>query len=261
VRSGAIIDDLGDPGRDIAFGYGLINARKAVEAALASAGGPAPVPAPPGQAVAQPSSISLGSLRTEADIVVSRVGTTDERVLSVTTDSAVISVAPKAPGAVDPATGLGTYRVQANREAMAEGTSAFPNVLVQLSSSRTISVQVALERRAPAAGQGNLGPAYVLVLDAQDPARPVVARAAVAAPMEGRYGYSVTVPGTAAISIIAGSDLDNNGVICEPSEACGAYPMLSSELQVLRPGGNLTGIDFNLLPYGGISPGAAGTRR
>src|SRR5690606_32872778 len=54
VRGGAIVDDLGDPGRDSEFGYGLINARKAVEAALASAGGPAPIPAPPGQAVAQP---------------------------------------------------------------------------------------------------------------------------------------------------------------------------------------------------------------
>jgi serine protease len=89
----------------------------------------------------------------------------------------------------------------------------------------------------------------------------VVARTAVAAPVEGRYAYSVAVPGTAAISIIAGSDLDNNGVICAASEACGAYPMLSAELQVLRPDGNLTGIDFNLLPYGGISPDAADMRR
>lgn len=263
IRSGSIVDDLGPAGRDAEFGYGLINARKAVDAALAARGGgtttpPAP---PPGQTHAQPSSISLGSLRTEAELVLSRVGVTDERVLSVTTDSPTISVAPKDAAAVDPATGLGTYRVQANREAMPLGSSAFPDVLVELSSGRMISVQVAIERRAPAAGQGSLGTVYLLVLDAEDPARAVVANATVAAPANGLYRYSVTVPGTAAISVIGGSDLDNDGTICSAGEACGAYPLLSSRLEVLRPGGSLTGIDFNLVPYGGISPDAVGTRR
>ena len=263
VRSGSIVDDLGAPGRDDEFGYGLINARKAVAAALAArGGGPVPpVPPPAGQTVAQPTSISLGNLRTEADLVVSRLGNTDERVLSVASDSQFVTVGPKGDGAVDPATGLGTYRVQANREAMALGSSAFPDIVIQLSSSRTITVQVAIERRAPTAGQGNLGPAYILVLDADDPQRPVVAGATVAAPVNGLYSYSVTVPGTTAISIIAGSDLDNNGAVCGAGEACGAYPMLSSELEVLRPGGDLADIDFTLVPYGGISPDAAGTRR
>ena len=261
VRSGAIVDDLGRPGRDAEFGYGLINARKAVDAALAArVGGPAPAP-PSGLTVVQPSSISLGSLRTDAELVLSRVGSTDERVLSVTSDSSVVTVGPRDAASVDAATGLGTYRVSANREAMPVGASAFPNILVQLSTARTLTVQVAIERRAATAGQGSFGPAYVLVLDAADPARPVVADATVAAPVNGRYNYSVDVPGTAAISIIGGSDLDNNSAICGAGEACGAYPMLSSQLQVLRPGGNLSGIDFTLAPYGGVSPDAVGTQR
>jgi serine protease len=260
IRSGAIVDDLGAPGRDPEFGYGLINARKAVDAALAARGG-GPVAPPAGQTVVQPSSISFGSLRVEAELVLSRVGTTDERVLSVTSDSPFVSVAPRDPASVDPATGLGTYRVLANREAMPVGTSAFPSIAVQLSPPRTLTVQVAIERRTPASGHGDVGPAYVLVLDAEGPDRPIVASATVAAPVNGRYSYSIAVPGTAAISVIAGSDLDNNGAICSAGEACGAYPMLSSQLQVLRPGGNLTGIDFTLVPYGGISPDAAGMQR
>jgi serine protease len=256
IRSGTIVDDLGPPGRDPEFGYGLINARKAVDAALAAlAGGPTPNP-PPGETVVQPSSIGLGSLRNEAELQVSRLGNTDERVLSVTSDSPVVSVAPRDAASVDPATGLGIYRVTANREAMAIGSSAFPNIQVRLSTARTLTVQVAIERRAPSAGSGSTGPAYVLVLDASDPARPVVAGATIAAPVNGRYDYSVTVPGTAAISIIAGSDLDNDGMVCSAGETCGAYPMLSSQLEVLRPGGNLTGLDFTLVPYGGISPDA-----
>lgn len=257
VRNGTIVDDLGAAGKDDNFGYGLINARKAVDAALALGGGGTTPPPAPGQTQARPSTISLGSIRTEAEFVLSHVGATDERVLSMAADSPVISVAPKDAGSIDPVTGLGTYRVLANRQAMAVGISAFPNVLVGLSSGRTISVQVAIERRAATAAQGNLGPVYLLVLDAGDPARAAVADTVVSAPVGGLYRYSVTVPGTAAISIIAGSDINNNGGICSTGEACGAYPMLATEPEVLRPGGDLDGIDFTLGPFGGISPDAA----
>ena len=93
-----------------------------------------------------------------------------------------------------------------------------------------------------------------MVLDAADPDRKAVADAVVAAPVDGRDSYTVTVPGTGSISVIAGSDIDNIGAICSAGEACGAYPMLASKLEVLQPGGNLDGIDFSLGPYGGISP-------
>jgi serine protease len=144
---------------------------------------------------------------------------------------------------------------------MAVGASAFPDVVVQLSPPRTLTVQVAIERRAAAVGQGDLGPIYLLVLDAGDPARKVVAQQTVSAPSGGRYHYSLTVPGTPAISIIAGSDVDNDGGICSAGEACGAYPMLSGQLEVLRPTRDLTGIDFTLGAYGGASARAAEARR
>ncbi|NLD54367.1 MAG: S8 family serine peptidase [Burkholderiaceae bacterium] len=261
IATGQIVDDLGDAGRDVLFGFGIVNARKAVEAALARRGGGTPAPAPAGRVEAQPSSISLGSFRTEAELVVHAVGQTDERVVSITTDSPLISIEPREPGSVDPATQLGTYRIRANRDAMPVGSSAFPNVLVQLSSQRTITVQVAIERRAANAAQGSLGPAYVLVVDAEDPQRRVVASAAVPQPVDGVYRYSVAVPGTVAISIIAGSDIDNNGGICSAGEACGAYPMLAGELEVLRPAGNLTGVDFPLAPLGGVSPDSVASVR
>jgi serine protease len=258
VRNGSIVDDIGAPGWDGTFGYGLVNARKAVDAALAGNGGKGPPAA--GQTQAQPGTISLGSLRTEADLELSHVGSSNERVVSVTTNSPVITVEPKA-AAVDSATGLGVYRVRANRAAMAVGSAAFPSVVVQLTPARTLTVQVAIERRAIALGQGNLGPAYLLVLDAEDPAGTVVATEIVSRPVGGLYPYTVTIPGTAAVSFIAGSDLDNNGMICSAGEACGGYPMLSGQLEVLRPAGNLTGIDFTLAPYGGISPDAVDARR
>jgi subtilisin family serine protease len=42
LASGELTDDAGPPGRDDFFGHGIINARKAVEAALALQAAPAP---------------------------------------------------------------------------------------------------------------------------------------------------------------------------------------------------------------------------
>ena len=41
-------------------------------------------------------------------------------------------------------------------------------------------------------------------------------------------------------------------------EACGAWPLLSGELQVLTPAGDTSGIDFPVAPFGGVSPQARG---
>lgn len=254
IVQGVIVDDLGAKGRDTAFGHGLINAGKAVVQARLSLG--ENVAAPAGQIVAQPTSLNLGSLAQTVEFNLGQSTGSGERIVSVTTDSASISVAPKA-GAVDPSTGLGTYVVSANRAVLAPDDLALPNVLIQLAPNRTLVVPVSVERRQDAAGGGggNAGPLYVLVLDATSTgAQAVAAQAQVTRTGSGTYSYTVTVPGTSRISIIAGSDLDNDGLVCSGGEACGAYPLLSGTLQVLEPGGNLSGIDFAVTPFAGINP-------
>ncbi|MFT4099863.1 MAG: S8 family serine peptidase [Burkholderiaceae bacterium] len=253
LGDGTIVDDFGDAGRDGTFGHGLINARKAVEAALAARG--APVPTPAGQVQARPTSISLGSTRTEADLVLSLTGTSSERVVSVATDSNQISVAPKSAGSVDPATGLGTYRVTANRSQLGVGASAFPNVVVTLEPARTIQVPVAISRGGTDGALGTLGPVYVLVANADDPDLATVSGATVVAPTAGLYSYEVAVPGTRSIFVFAGNDLDNDGYICDSGEGCGAYPSLTSELTALNPTADVSGIDFAIWPIGGVRPG------
>lgn len=254
IREGRIVDDIGTPGRDPQTGYGLINAEKAVNAALASLNGG--TPAPGGQVSAQPTALNLGSVGQTVEFNLVVTGTGSERVASVTTDAQSIAVAPKA-GAVDAATGLGTYVVTANRAAMADNTSAFPNVVVQLTPTRTLTVPVTIERRTAGGSAGaSAGPLYVLVIDASDGQRRVVAQADVAAATNGLYPFSLTVPGTRRISIMAGSDLDNDGFVCAGGEVCGAYPNLSGVLQVLEPTGNLTGVDFPVVPSGGVNAGS-----
>lgn len=255
IREGRIVDDIGPAGRDDHYGHGLINAEKAVAVALESRGAGAQPPAG-GVIVARPTSLHLGSLGQSVEVNLVLPGAGAEKVASVTTDSQAITVAPKA-GAVDPASGLGTYVVTANRAAMAENTSAFPNVVVTLAPERVIKVQAGIERRAVSGGADTTaGAIYVLAVDASDETLRVVAGTAVAAPVQGVYDYQFTVPGTRRIAVIAGSDLDNDRSLCARGETCGSYPDLSRELRVLEPTGNLTGIDFNLLPVSAISAGS-----
>lgn len=255
IRDGRIVDDLGTPGRDVQTGYGLINAEKAVIAALESLRGGTPTPG--GRVSAQPTALNLGSVGQTVEFSLVLSGTATEQIASVTTDAPSITVAPKA-GAVDGTSGLGTYVVTANRAAMADNSSAFPNVVIQLSPARTLTVPVTIERRAAGAGAGaSAGPLYVLVIDASDGQRRVVAQADVPEATNGVYPFTLTVPGTPRISIMAGSDLDNDGLVCAGGEVCGAYPNLSGVLQVLEPTGNHSGIDFPVVPSGGVNAGSA----
>ena len=255
IREGRIVDDIAAPGRDQETGYGLINAEKAVIAALASLDGGTPVPG--GQVSVQPTALNLGSVGQTVEFKLVMTGTGAERIASVTTDAPSIAVAPKA-GAVDAGTGLGTYVVTANRAALAENTSAFPNVIVQLTPARTMTIPVTIERRTSGSmSAASAGPLYLLVIDASDGQRRVVAQADVTTASNGVYSYSLTVPGTRRISIMAGSDLDNDGYVCASGEVCGAYPNLGGVLQVLEPGGDLIGIDFPVIPTGGVNAGIA----
>jgi serine protease len=256
IREGRMVDELGAPGRDPSFGFGLVNADKAVLLALQSRGQDVPAPQP-GQVIAQPSALNLGSLAQTVEFTLSLIGAAGESVSSVAVDSPVVRVAPKA-GAVDAATNLGTYVVTANREAMAENTSAYPNVVIRLTPGRTLTLPVVIERRAGAGAGGSVGPVYVLVIDADDPQGRAVSQQVSVSGVDGVHSYAVTVPGTRRIHVIAGSDLDNDGNICTDGEACGAWPLLSGTLQTLEPTGDTGGIDFSVAPFGGVNPQGRG---
>jgi serine protease len=268
IRGGTISDDLGAVGKDNLYGAGLINAKRAVDAAIASlgAGGPTPTPTPTpspppvaGQIEPSPASISFGSTRTSAEIVLRRVGTTTERVVSVISTLASVTVAPK-PGAVD-ANGLGTYVVTLNRSALVAAAFAQINVTT---NTRTIGVPVNADRRDSNAPIGTYGPVYILAFDADKPDDPAIAGSLVANPVNGEYSYSVTIPGTTAkpapskVVIFAGGDTDNNGNICARGEACGAYPSLGANLEVIQARNPIVdGISFSVTPFGGINSGSA----
>jgi serine protease len=262
IRSGAISDDLGAPGQDSQFGAGLINAKRAVDAAIASLGGAGTAPPPPvaGQIEPSPASVSFGATRTEAELVLRRVGATNDKVVSVSSSLGAVTVAPKA-GAVD-ANGLGTYVLTLNRSALGVGIASFAQITVA-TSTRSITIPVTAERRDAAAAIGSYGPLYIFAFDADDPDFRVVGGAVVKSPVNGEYVYQFTVGSATAVApskivVFAGGDTDNDDRICNRGEACGAFPSLGNGTTVIQPrSATVNGINFSVTPFGGINASAA----
>jgi serine protease len=258
IRTGVISDDLGSAGKDNLYGAGLINAKRAVDAAIASVGGGGTPTPPPltGQIESSPSSVSFGATRSEAEIVLRRVGTTGERVVSVTSNLGAVTVVPK-PGTVD-ANGLGTYVITLNRNAIALGSASFAQVTVT-TSTKTIAILISADRRAANAATGSFGPIYLFAFDAANPDAPAVAGTVVVNPVNGLYAYSLQV-GSASVAapdkivVFAGGDTDNDDRICNRGEACGAFPSLGNGTQVIQARSAVVGgIDFSVAPFGGIN--------
>jgi serine protease len=74
----------------------------------------------------------------------------------------------------------------------------------------------------PVGVTGDGGRHYVLLLDSVFNTVNAVAATAV----NGRYAFNFPTVGAGDYILIAGSDMNNDNIICDPGEACGAWPTL-----------------------------------
>jgi serine protease len=225
------------------------SARKAVDQALALAGGTSPTPTE-GVVVSSPSSIDLGMLQTSIGFELLTTAASTETVLSVVSDAAGLVVTPDGVDAGN----LGRYAVTVDRTQFSGPGPFFQVITVTLSSSRQFTIPVTVAKPAGAASPGaSYGPMYVLLLD-PDTGRSL--RTIVSQPVDGRYPWSTTGFTGTRISIIAGGDLDNDGLICQRGEACGGYPVFGAggAQTVIELSGNLDGLDFQVAPLASIAP-------
>ncbi|MFO1271817.1 MAG: S8 family serine peptidase [Rubrivivax sp.] len=251
LASGALTDEAGAAGRDTLYGYGIVNAAKAVQAAITLRDGSAPPTA--GVIEAQPAALDFGSTATTLDFTLRTTADTAEKVTAVSSPSAAVTVAALA---VDAATGLGSYRVTVDRTQLADGV-ATPAITVQ-TTARTLTVQLTIEKRSTPAAGGDLGPVYVLVYDADT--NDLVGQVTVQA-SGGRYRWSLAGVKARNVVIVAGSDYDNDGLICSRGEACGAYPVLGAQATPVPVTGDRSDLGFLLAPVGaGNTAGTAGAR-
>lgn len=242
LASGQITEDLGSTGFDPRYGWGLIDALQAVFAAqsLAAAGRPSSI------LVAEPNTLDFGSLSSEQVLEIRRRG---EQLLAVSRIDTNVNWLTIEPLAVD-ADRLGAYRVRVDRSGLTPATYT-ATITVTSSLNQVLTVPVSL--RVGVSEPGDVGLIYVLLLD--EDFRTVEELPVLGNAGEYRFRFSGLEPGEYFIA--AGTDNDNDGFICDPGEACGAYPTLGVA-DPIRVEQNRADLDF-VIGYSSAELRASGT--
>lgn len=227
--SGAITEDKGDSGRDNDFGYGLVDAYRAVEAArvLAAGGTTAAV-------FATASVVVFDGDTNEQLVELKTIGSGEIRVTGATATEPWLHVAP---ADVD-SDGIGRYRINVDRGSMPDGLyRGFIEFTTDLGT--VVKVQVNM-RVGEFVAVGNAGFLYILLIDANLGA---VVQVGQSAAVEGQYAYYFEDVPLGDYYIAAGSDINNDGLVCEDGESCGFYPSIG-EVVALRIDSNRDNINF-----------------
>lgn len=212
LASGALTQDLGAPGRDDEFGYGLVDAYAAVVAVQST---PTPLPA---RLVVTPGGLNFGTQGTSATISLTNGGTGSLGIVSVSDNAGWLVVGP----AADPGTGLGMRTVTVNRSGLAAGT--YTGTITLASTANTVAMPVIMQVDASSV-TANVGLLYVMLAD---PVTDEVRYHASAIASAGAYRYFINNVAPGSYILMAGTDYNNDGYICDAGEACGFYPNLDS---------------------------------
>ncbi len=214
LMAGDMTDDLGAPGRDDRYGYGLINAQRAVLAALRLATGQGSDPGP--ILTASAGTLNFGAFVDTLPLNLQNAGTGDLTVLEVVSNEPWISARA---GSTD-AAGLGTYQVVVDRSGLADGL--YTARLSATSDANDIEVQIRMQVSSLDLS-ADAGLHYVILVDAEGKtALPAVLVTAE----KGSYAYRIAEVPAGQYRIFAGTDSDDDGFLCDAGEACGAYPTL-----------------------------------
>jgi serine protease len=211
----AIVQDLGTPGKDVDFGYGLLNANLAVIASLER--GQAPAPETPVLQVST-NTLDFGSTETQLTVEIRNVGR-GTLTLGTVAASAGFTVTPGA-GAI------GTNTVKLNRASLPDGIHTGTLTIASNGGNATINLRANIG--AAAVLGGDVGPVYVLLVD------PATSQGLFQAVATAADGYAFTLPNVppAQYILVAGTDIDDNIIINDEGEAFGAFPTTSSPEEI-----------------------------
>ena len=208
--NGDITTELGEPGHDEFFGYGAIDALRAVNAAkdLAAGGETAAV-------ISSLRAMNFDNITQRKTLNLAKAGNGDIQVIAAEISVDWLDVLNTE---VD-AQGFGNYDIYVNREGMSHGTYE-GTITFQTSANTAIVVNVSM-RIGDDVETGNAGRIYIMLIDATTEA---VVASQSSLGVDGEYPYAFNEVSVGDYYIAAGTDVNNNGVVCDGGEICGYYP-------------------------------------
>jgi len=219
LLSGQLTDDLGTPGRDDAFGSGLINAQKSVLTALALAAGAGSDPGP--ILGASTSAMNFGLLATQQQLDVRNLGTGTVQLAEIISSAPWLSASPVA---VD-GNGLGTYQLDIDRSGLADGSyNAAIRFVPTDTAVNSVSIAVVMQVSTLSL-DADAGLVYVLLVDANGDAVGVPDIVEVDG---GSYAFVLQDVPPGEFRLFAGTDIDDDSILCDAGDACGAFRTLDS---------------------------------
>ena len=230
---GEIVADIGEVGWDPLYGWGLIDARIAVDAAVAAIGAP---PSETPAMIVSPMDLQLGAFTsgTTFEIRNAAGGTLVVDGVSVDPEASWLSIVPQM---VD-ANGVGIYEVLASRDGLDQGVYSATVTITSNANSRVLAVNMLVPPEldfTPSAGS-----LWVTLIDTTTQNTSFATLAQIDAD-QITYSFAGVYEGT--YEILAGSDSDGDFFICDGGESCGAYTDYATRVPVLIDA-DTTGLDF-----------------
>lgn len=224
--AGNLSQDIGEVGRDNQFGYGLIDAHKAVLESLGSTGP---------RLLSSVNSVffDVSQITRTFSLIGTGTAVGGDLEAALGDISVEVSGADNGSGSVwlslDKESGLGEYTATVNRGNMAEG--AYEASITVSSNVDDVVIAVKLQV-GNAELTANAGVQYVLILGADVEANDEgvfesVASSSALTAKDGEYSYQIVGLAKGRYTVSTGSDLDFDDVICDAGESCGQYPTLA----------------------------------
>lgn len=207
-----ITRDLGITGRDDLYGHGLIDAVLAVQAAQAiPGGGNLPPPTTPVLSVS-PSSLDFSNYISTLQFNINNTGVGTLTITEITDDAPWLTVTPTS------GTAPLTVNATVDRTGLADGNYT-ATITITSDAPQNPAATVTVQMTVGGATSGNVGTVFVLLVDE---AFNTVAETETSL----AQNYTFTVPNAPAgtYTIVAGTDRDDDGVICDIEDACGSFP-------------------------------------
>ena len=219
LQNGQITNDAGASGRDNSFGYGIIDALKAVQQAQQLTGGTAT-----GTLVATPNRIDFGSTNTVRELTITGIGNNPPNITSVTESLPWLNINDL---------GAGVYQLTADRSSLGDAIYS-GDIEFALDNGKQLNVPVTLSVQTSSNTSSDAGFLYILLLDphTNDPDYANTAQINLDI-SNGEYNFNFNHIPYGEYVIVAGSDVDNDFTVCSVGESCGSYPTLGRPINIV----------------------------